>query len=122
MTDIKPDPRDFLPLPPHDFQVLLSLAAGPAHAYGLSKAVEAQSDAVRLEIGSLYRMLARLTTLGLIAETGTEAGAGDGHERQRRYYGLTTLGRRVAEAESARLRAVLDLARRRRLLPGRRSS
>jgi DNA-binding PadR family transcriptional regulator len=116
-----PDPHTLLPLPPHDFQVLLILADGPRHAYGLAKAVEGQADGqVRLEIGSLYRMLARLTTLGVIDEH--EPPARDaGHEGRRRYYRLTAFGRRVAEAEAARLESVLALARRRRLVPRRRT-
>ena len=112
-------PRDLLPLPAHDFQVLLSLAEAPRHAYGLSKAVAEQPDGgVRLEIGSLYRILARLTTAGVIAAFDPPAGA-DGHEARRRYYRLTPFGRRVAAAEAARLQATLRLARRQKLLPER---
>ena len=110
------DPRDLLPLPPHDFHVLLALADGPRHAYGLAT-TEPGEDGVRLELGSLYRILARLTSSGLIAEdrnTTTEGGS----EARRRYYRLTSFGRRVAEAESARLQAVLRLARQRRLATG----
>ena len=42
----------------------------------------------------------------------------EGQEAKRRYYRLTTFGRRVAEAEAARLQAVIRLARRRRLAAG----
>jgi DNA-binding PadR family transcriptional regulator len=113
------NPRDLLPLPSHDFQVLLSLAGAPRHAYGLSKAVAEQPDGgVRLEIGSLYRILARLTTAGVIEAFDPPAGA-EGHEARRRYYRLTPFGRRVAEAETARLQAVLRLARRQKLVPER---
>jgi DNA-binding PadR family transcriptional regulator len=116
-----PDPLSLLPLPPHDFQVLLTLADGPLHAYGLAKAVEAQPGGrVRLEIGSLYRILARLTTLGVIEEAAGGRGApASGHETRRRYFRLTPFGRRVAEAESARLEAVLRVARRQKLAPSR---
>jgi DNA-binding PadR family transcriptional regulator len=110
-------PRDFQPLPPHDFQVLLALAEGPRHAYGLAQAGEnARDGSVRLELGSLYRVLARLTARGHMADVGREPGTGQ--EAKRRYYRLTPLGRRVAEAETARLQAVVRLARRRRLVPG----
>ena len=60
------DPRERLPLPPHDFHVLLTLLEAPRHAYGLSAAAEEGDHAVRLEIGSLYRILARLTEQRLI--------------------------------------------------------
>jgi DNA-binding PadR family transcriptional regulator len=116
------DPHAFLPLPPHDFHLLVSLADGPRHAYGLAGAVEAQAPAgLRLEIGSLYRMLARLTSAGLIEEHEPASREG-GHEERRRYYRLTPFGRRVAQAEAARLQAAISLARRHKLLPGRRSS
>jgi DNA-binding PadR family transcriptional regulator len=109
-------PEALLPLPSHDFQVLLSLADQPSHAYGLARAVEeAGAGNVRLELGSLYRILARLTTAGVIEEF--DPPRAGGHDAKRRYYRLTTFGRKVAEAEAARLQAVLGLARRRRLLP-----
>ena len=110
-------PRDFQPLPPHDFQVLLALAEGPRHAYGLAQVAEdARDGTVRLELGSLYRVLARLTASGLIADD--ERAGGEGQEAKRRYYRLTPLGRRVAEAETARLQAIVRLAKRRRLAAG----
>jgi len=40
-----------------------------------------------------------------------------GHESRRRYYRLTLFGRNVAQAEAARLQAVLRLARRQKLVP-----
>jgi hypothetical protein len=62
-----PDPRDFQPLPAHDFHVLLALAEGPRHANGLAQAGEDLRDGmVRLELGSLYRVLALpLVRMGL---------------------------------------------------------
>ena len=111
------DPRECLPLPPHDFQVLLSLMEAPRHAYGLSRAVEDSPGAgVRLEIGSLYRILSRLTQQGLIEDFAPSASA-QGHEARRRYYRITAFGRRVAQAEAARLDAVLRQARKQKLLP-----
>src|SRR5262245_42941799 len=109
------DPRDLLPLAPHDFQVLLALAEMPRHAYGLSRAVD-QEGGVRLEIGSLYRILSGLTEARVIEDFDPPPDAG-GHEARRRYYRLTAFGRRVAAAEAERLAAVLRQARRHRLLP-----
>ena len=110
------DPRELLPLPPHDFHVLLALLEAPRHAYGLARAVDEDNGDVRLEIGSLYRILARLTTQGLIEDFDPPPAAG-GHEARRRYYRITPLGRDVATAEADRLTTVLRLARRRHLLP-----
>lgn len=110
------DPRDLLPLPPHDFHVLLALLDAPRHAYGLARAVDEENGDVRLEIGSLYRILSRLTGQGLIEDFDPPAGAA-GHEARRRYYRITAFGRQVATAEADRLTTVLRLARRRHLLP-----
>ena len=112
-----PDPRERLPLLPHDFHVLLALLEGPRHAYGLSTAVESTPDpGVRLEIGSLYRILSRLTNEGLIEDFAPPAAAA-GHEARRRYYRITPFGRRVAAAEASRLEEVLRQARKQKLLP-----
>ena len=110
------DPRELLPLPPHDFQVLLVLLAGPRHAYGLSRAVDEENGDIRLEIGSLYRILSRLTGQGVIEDFDPPADA-EGHEARRRYYRITPFGRKVAAAEASRLSNVVRLARRRNLLP-----
>ena len=111
------DPRDHLPLPPLDFHVLLALLEGPRHAYGLSSAVESNPGAgVRLEIGSLYRILSRLTPEGLIEDFYPPASAA-GHEARRRYYRITPFGRQVVRAEASRLEAVLRQARKHKLLP-----
>jgi DNA-binding PadR family transcriptional regulator len=112
------DPRDLLPLPSHDFQVLLSLADAPRHAYGMAKALDGQAGGARLEIGSLYRILARLTADGVIEDYLPARGA-EGHEARRRYYRLTTFGRRVARAEAMRLEDDVKAARRQKLLPSR---
>ncbi len=110
--------KSFLPLAAADFQLLLILTERDLHAYGISRAVEAGKTDVRLEIGSLYRMLTRMETQGLIEEREGSAAPG-APESRRRYYGITPFGRRVARAEAARLRAVLDLAETKRLIPPR---
>jgi len=56
-------------LKPADFHILMALTQGPRHGYALMKEVERESQGgVRLEIGSLYRLLARLLDSGLIEE------------------------------------------------------
>ena len=97
-------------LKPADFHILLALTQGPRHGYGLMKEVERESrGGVRLEIGSLYRLLARLLDSGLIEEA-------DEDER-RRYYRLSRQGRRVLQAEAERLAGLVELSRARKLLP-----
>ncbi len=110
-----PDPTSFLPLAPADLQLLLVLAERDAHAYGISRAVEAAQTGVALEIGSLYRRLTRMEDDGLIEERDGLVPP-DAPESRRRYYGITSLGRRVGAAEAARLRTVLDLAESKNLI------
>jgi DNA-binding PadR family transcriptional regulator len=99
------------PLKPADLHILLVLASGPCHGYGIMKEVERVSDGkVRLEIGSLYRLLGRMLGDGLIQESGDT-------EDRRRYYRISRLGRRVLAAEAGRLAALVDLIRVRKLLP-----
>jgi DNA-binding PadR family transcriptional regulator len=116
------DPREHLPLPPHDFHILLALLEAPQHAYGLSRSVDEDDGRLTLEIGSLYRILSRLSAAGLIESAAAPAGEAGGHEARRKYYRITPLGRRVAAAEAQRLDAVLRLARRHKLLQPRGSS
>jgi DNA-binding PadR family transcriptional regulator len=112
------DTKSFLPLPAADLQLLLILAERDLHAYGISRAVEAGKTGVRLEIGSLYRMLTRMEDQGMIEEREGPARS-DAPESRRRYYGITPFGRRVARAEVTRLRAVVDLAESKRLTASR---
>jgi len=104
------DPRSLLPLKPADLHILLALSEKTGHGYGIMKDVERESNSeVRLEIGSLYRILARLLAEGLLENA-------EGDER-RRYYRLTRLGRSVLLAEAERLAGLVDLVRARKLLP-----
>jgi DNA-binding PadR family transcriptional regulator len=109
MSDYSPAARDFLPLSPADFQLLLVLLTGERHAYGISQAAAEQARGrVPLELGSLYRMLARLQESGLIEEDPVSRPSPSGPAR--RVYRITALGRSVARAEADRLRAVLAVA------------
>jgi len=95
--------EDFLPLKAHWFHVLLSLADQEQHGYGIMQEVlERTGGKVRLWPATLYGTLKRLLDAGLIDECAGRGSRDSGDER-RRYYRLTRLGRRVLEAESARL-------------------
>lgn len=104
------DPRDLLPLRPVDFLVLLMLAQGDRHGYGIMQDVETHTQGeVQLEAGSLYRTIRRLEEQGLLTESGRRPSA-DRDDERRRYYRLTPIGRRVVGAEADRLRALVRLA------------
>ena len=53
-----------------EYHVLLAMANGPLYGYAIKEAVETESDGTLTpRAGSLYRVLARLMTWGLVAET-----------------------------------------------------
>jgi DNA-binding PadR family transcriptional regulator len=98
-----PQPDDFLPLKPHWFHVLLSLADQEQHGYGIMQEVlERTGGKVRLWPATLYGTLKRLLDASLIDES-TGRPAPEADDPRRRYYRLTVLGRRVLAAESERL-------------------
>jgi DNA-binding PadR family transcriptional regulator len=112
----------FLPLSAVDYHLLLVLAERDLYGYALLRAMERESGgSARLDIGSLYRALARLQSDGLVDETAAPAGGDAGRPspgRPRRYYRLTAAGREVLRAEVARLRSAVRLAEERDLVPG----
>lgn len=112
---MKSDLRDVLPLGAATFYILLALAGGDRHGYGIIKEVDEQTDGtVKLGPGTLYRIVKQLLADGWIAELDGDA---DGDDDRRRTYRLTPRGRSVARAEAERLDALVTVARQRRLLP-----
>ena len=112
-----PQPADaLLPLKPADLHILLALLVEELHGYAIMQRVRDESGGqVELELGSLYRLIARLTDAGLIAPARLRKAADD---PRRRYYRITPLGREVAAREARRLVGVVKLARSLRLLEG----
>ncbi len=104
----------FLPLKPHWFHVLLSLADQEQHGYGIMQEVlERTGGKVRLWPATLYGTLKRLTDEELIEESAGRP-APELDDARRRYYRLTALGRRVLAAESARLEDLVRVIRSKR--------
>src|SRR5437879_6118048 len=101
MKKKKADPETLLPLTPAVFHILLALADGDCHGYGIMQEVERRSEGkVRLGPGTLYGSIKRLLHAGLIEESEVRPEADD---ERRRYYRLTDFGQRVAAAEAERL-------------------
>ena len=112
------DVEALLPLTPAIFAILLSLADGERHGYGIMREVAARSGgATRLGPGTLYRSINRMLADGMIEETGERTDPASPDNERRRYYQLTPFGRLVAEAEAQRLARLVRLAREKRLLP-----
>ena len=98
------------------FNVLLSLADGDKHGYAMLKEVSDQTNGeVQLSTGTLYGIIKRLLTEGLIAEVRNRP-ASSNDDQRRRYYRLTSAGREVAVTEARRMEALLARARSKRLI------
>jgi DNA-binding PadR family transcriptional regulator len=106
------------PLPSAAFQILLSLADGDLHGYGIMREVKAQTAGrMRLGPGTLYGSIQTMLEARLVEEVEVHRSAKPGDER-RRYYRLTSAGRKVARLEAERLADLLRVARNKRILRG----
>jgi DNA-binding PadR family transcriptional regulator len=101
--------ENLLPLRPVEFHVLLSLADGDRHGYGIMQDARERGEAVP-DIGTLYRALARMVDQGWIESADSPPSTDSGDER-RNYYRITEFGLRVAKAEARRLAALTRAAR-----------
>jgi DNA-binding PadR family transcriptional regulator len=90
------------PLRPRIFAILLALASGPRHGYGLMQTLQEEpGETWLLGPATLYRTLKEMERAGLIA-------AADGPDEEsggppRRYYRLTPHGRAIGNAEAERM-------------------
>jgi DNA-binding PadR family transcriptional regulator len=110
------EPRDLLPLTPAVLHILLALAEGERHGYGIMKEVEDRTGGeVRLGPGTLYGAIKRMLADELIEES-DERPDPELDDRRRRYYRITDFGRRVAGAEAERLLDLVNTARASKLL------
>jgi len=117
MANRKKNPVDaLLPLPLPMFYMLLALASGDRHGYALKREI-LQRTGGKLNLGSgvLYGSINKMLEQGLIEESDERP---DPHldDERRRYYRITPFGRRVAQAEAARVRELAQFAEQ-RLLP-----
>ncbi len=107
----KPLPIDrFLPLRPVEFHIILSLASGERHGYGIIQDAEERGERTLPDVGTLYRALRRMQDQGLIDVAGRRP-ARDADDERRIYYRATPLGLRVARAEALRMQALMRAAR-----------
>ena len=115
------DPRALLPLTPIVFQVLLALADGDRHGYGIIREIDQRTDGlIVLRTGTLYTVMKRLLELDLVEESDERPGPDEDDER-RRYYRVTPFGKAVTEAEARRLEGLVALARDKRVLKTRKA-
>lgn len=104
-----------LPLSTAVFHIMLSLADGERHGYGImQEVIERTNGRMHLGPGTLYGAIKRLINRELIEEVFHEPEPG---EETRRYYRLTQFGGRVLRGESVRLEELVRQARMKRQLP-----
>jgi DNA-binding PadR family transcriptional regulator len=108
--------RKLDPLPSAAFQILLALSTEDLHGYAIMRQVEEQSGGrVRLGPGTLYSSIQSLLEEKLIEELDLHE---DSPSERRRYYRLTSAGRKVARSEADRLADMLRVARTRKIFRG----
>ena len=102
------EPGDLLPLPPATFNVLLAVGGRELHGYAIMSEVERLSDgAIRMGTRTLYGTVKPMVETGLLVQSG-RTDLGD--DERRRYYRLSDFGRRVLDAETRRLQAMMRRA------------
>jgi DNA-binding PadR family transcriptional regulator len=100
------------PLSPAVLAILLSLAEGEKHGYAMMKdARSLRGGGIAMGPGTLYGSIDRMMRDGFVEESDKR------DDERRRYYRLTTLGRKVLAAELERLDAAVTSARSLGLLP-----
>lgn len=112
----KPNLAEMLPLRPVEFLVLLVLADGERHGYGIVQDITERTDGtVKLLPGNLYVVLRRLMEFGLLNEAARRPAA-DLDDQRRRYYRITKAGQEVLAADAARMKSLVQQVENRNLL------
>lgn len=106
------------PLPSAAFQILLALVGEDLHGYAIMRNVAEQTEGrMRLGPGTLYSSIRALLEEELIEEIERPHEPRLKDER-RRYYRLTSAGRKLARSEAERLADLLRVARSKNILRG----
>jgi DNA-binding PadR family transcriptional regulator len=109
------NPEKLLPLSNAEFHILLAIADEERHGYAIMQEVrESTQGLIRLGPGTLYRSIQELLQKNLIVESGRYPVANE--DQRRRYYRISSFGRRVLSAEARRLSEAVALAKSKRVL------
>ena len=113
---MKSEPAKSSPLSSATLHILLALAGGNLHGYGIIKEVTRNSDGhYRLGPGTLYDNLKKLMDAGLVADAATASSSKrkpvSSKEDDRRFYTLTKDGKNALAAEVDRLQSVVREAK-----------
>ncbi|HEY5902260.1 MAG TPA: PadR family transcriptional regulator, partial [Anaerolineales bacterium] len=105
MNDALQEPEQLLPLTPAVFNILLALADGEKHGYGIMLEVEANTKGqVIMGPGTLYGSIKRMLQADLIEESDERVDPEMDDPRRRSYYRLTGLAGEDDESEADRAR------------------
>lgn len=116
MSEKSQNPNELLPLTPAVFNILLALADGEKHGYGIMLEVEVNTEGqMHMGPGTLYGSIKRMLKAGFIAES-DERPDPELDDQRRRYYRMTGLGRKELGAEAERLASQVKVARAKDLL------
>jgi DNA-binding PadR family transcriptional regulator len=106
MPDAAPAPKPNLT----DLQILVSLAGGELHGYGIMRDVEERTGgAVRLGPGTLYGAIKRLLDAKWV-EALPACGDAGADPRRRANYRLTRAGRRAASEAARQMAQLVNVA------------
>jgi len=110
MANTLQNPEDLLPLTPAVFNIMLALADGEKHGYGIMLEVETNTKGqVIMGPGTLYGSIKRMLKAGLIEEC-DERPDPQLDDQRRRYYRLTGMGQTVLRLEAERLASQVQVA------------
>ncbi|HJT59329.1 MAG TPA: helix-turn-helix transcriptional regulator [Ktedonobacteraceae bacterium] len=116
MKKAQKKPEELLPLTPAVFHILLALADGERHGYGIMQEIAARTQgATRMGPGTLYGSIKRMLADGLI-EAASERPDPEMDDERRRYYRLTDFGLRVLRAEAQRLEQLVSIVQSKSIL------
>jgi DNA-binding PadR family transcriptional regulator len=103
-------------MPPHWFQILLSLADQKLHGLAITKDVlDRTAGSMNLWPAMLYGALKRMADAGLVEEVDAPAHF-TGTGGKPRFYAITSSGRRACAEEANRLAAFVEVARGKKLI------
>jgi DNA-binding PadR family transcriptional regulator len=103
-------------LKPISLHILLTLADGDSHGYGIMQAIRARTDGqVAAQTASFYRYLGKLMDEGWVIEAPGHREADD--PRRGAYYRITPRGRQVLADEKQRLMDLVAQMKKVRLSP-----
>lgn len=98
-------------LTPAQFHILLTLAEGSRHGYGIMQEIKGRTNgAMELGPGTLYRSIKQLLAHGLIVELEASPDSRPEVGKNRRLYDITPIGRSRTAEEAERLQLLVRWA------------